>query len=100
METSFEAFLRNNFPKAMKKSLLLMDSFKSCVILHVGIFTASKPGLGQGNVFTPVCQSFCSQGVVYTPLRQTLPQGRHPSRQTAPGQTHPPPRQTPAPEGN
>ena len=25
--------------------------------------TARKRGLGQANVFTPVCQSFCSQGV-------------------------------------
>ena len=26
------------------------------------LFTARKRSLGQGNVFTPVCQSFCSQG--------------------------------------
>ena len=26
------------------------------------IFTDSKQSLGQGNVFTSVCQSFCSQG--------------------------------------
>ena len=42
--------------------------------------------LGKGNVFTSVCQEFCSQGV-YTPL------GRQSSGQTTPGQTphHPPP---------
>ena len=27
------------------------------------IFTAHKRSLGQGNVFTGMCQSFCSQGV-------------------------------------
>ena len=26
------------------------------------VFTTRKRSLGQGNVFTPVCQSFCSQG--------------------------------------
>ena len=46
-----------------------------------------------GNVFTPVSQSFCSQGGVFhnpwadTP-RQT-PLGRHPPGQTPPGQTPP-----------
>ena len=55
--------------------------------------------LRQGNVFTPVCQSFCSQGegvylwsrggVCHTP-GQTPPSG-----QTPPGQTAPPPGQTP-----
>ena len=44
--------------------------------------------LWKGNVFTPVCQSFCSQGVctvharIYTPLSR-------PPRQTPPGQTPP-----------
>ena len=35
--------------------------------------------LRKGNAFTPVCQSFCSQGG-----------GVHPSMQTPPRQTHPP----------
>ena len=50
---------------------------------------------GQSNVFTPVCQSFCSHGGVCPiacwethPLRQTPPIGRH----SPPGQTPPPPR--------
>ena len=44
--------------------------------------------LREGNVFTPVCQSFCSQGglpkcmLEYTP-RET-PWGRHPPGQTPP----------------
>ena len=73
--------------------------------------------LQKGNVFTPVCHSFCSQGEVYTPLgrhplgrhpladtpwqtsvgrypltdTQTLPWQRRPPWQTTPGR-HPPPR--------
>ena len=58
----------------------------------------SATQLWQGNVFTPVCQSFCSQGEgvcgrhiprqTHTP-RQT-PLGRHTPRQThPPGQTSP-----------
>ena len=45
----------------------------------------SATKLWQGNVFTPVCQSFCSQGRC---LADTLP------GQTPPGQTHP--QQTPS----
>ena len=37
-----------------------------CTKMHANhfkhIITARKRSLGQGNVFTPVCQSFCSQG--------------------------------------
>ena len=44
-----------------------------------------QQSLGQGNVFTPVCQSFYSLGV----SGQTSSLGRHPSEQT------PPPRPTP-----
>ena len=32
---------------------------------HECILTTRKRSLGQGNVFTPVCQSFCSQGGVH-----------------------------------
>ena len=48
------------------------------------IFTACKRSLGQGNIFTPVCQLFCSQGGVpgqvpprtrYTPWDQVHPPG-------------------------
>ena len=39
------------------------------------IFTAKKQSLGQGNVFTPVCQSFCSWGgaLCIMPLPVLLP---------------------------
>ena len=72
-------------------------------------FTARKQNLGQGNVFTPDCQSFCSQRVLYTLLPGQIPPqadtptphlGRHPpwadasTRQTPP-QGRQPPRQTP-----
>ena len=50
------------------------------------IFTSRKRSLGQGNVFTPVCQSFCSQGRRVWPIAcwDTFPRvdtslGRHPS---------------------
>ena len=52
--------------------------------------------LRKGDVFTPVCQSFCSQGVYPSacwdmpPPGQTPP-GRHPPRAQPPGQTPPPP---------
>ena len=56
--------------------------------------------LQKGNVFTPVCQSFCSEG-----MSSSLHVGIHnPPGQTPPGQTPPwadtqPPGQTPIPEG-
>ena len=37
--------------------------------------------LPEGNIFTPVCQSFCSQGGWCTPQGRK-PLGRHPPRQT------------------
>ena len=48
---------------------------------------------GQGNIFTPVCHSFCSQGggeVCLSACWDTTPQTRH-----HPPQTRPPPEQTP-----
>ena len=43
------------------------------------IFTVRKRSLGQGNVFTPVCQSFCSRGgACPTTCWDTYPLGRHP----------------------
>ena len=47
-----------------------------------GNLTARKRSLGQGNVFTPVCQSFCSQGEEHS--LGVHPLGRHPPRQTPP----------------
>ena len=52
----------------------------------------------EGYVFTPVCQSFCSQGGTWartppwagTPLGRYTPSGRYPmGRYTPPGQVHP-----------
>ena len=47
------------------------------------LITARKRSLGQGNVFTPVCDSV--HGGVSTPLHAAPP------RADTPGQTHPPP---------
>ena len=45
-------------------NLQLCDSCKSTLKLNrLLIVTARKRSLGQGNVFTQVCVSFCSQGV-------------------------------------
>ena len=67
--------------------------------------TTPKRRLGQGNVFTPVCQSFCSEGVLYChfllwtapillysthPLDGTHPPGQHPLDSTDPHGQHPP----------
>ena len=35
----------------------------------IRIVTAHKRRLGQGNIFTPVCQSFCSWGKVYPSMQ-------------------------------
>ena len=49
------------------------------------IFTARKQSLGQGNIFSSVCQEFCSQGGQY------VPPGRYnPLAGTPPRQVHPP----------
>ena len=71
--------------------------------IHVPLllFTARKWSLGQGNVFTPVYQSFCSQrGVMMslfvmdntTPGQHLLPRQYHPWT-ASPAQTAPPPGQ-------
>ena len=51
----------------------------------------------KGTVFTPVCQSFCSQGghVCLSACWDTHPLGRHPLGRHPPGYT--PPQQTPCP---
>ena len=64
------------------------------------IITARKRSLGQGNIFSSVCQEFCSQEGstwVGTPPRQVHPSlGRYtPQAGTAPRQVHPPGRYTP-----
>ena len=56
-----------------------------CCMGVVIFVTARKWSLGQLNVFTPVCQSFCSRGVS-APLHAGIhiPLGRYTSRQTHP----------------
>ena len=50
------------------------------------IFTARKRSLGQGNIFSSVCQEFCSYGgVCLSACWDTTP----------PGSRHPPPEQVP-----
>ena len=65
--------------------------------MNIYVVATCKRSLGQGNVFMPACQSFCSQGGWCTPPRQTPPRqtplpllGRHPP-ETVPeaGGTHP-----------
>ena len=52
------------------------------------IFTARKRSLGQGNIFSSVCQEFYSQGGV---PRQVPPRaGTPPWAGTPPAQVHPP----------
>ena len=53
---------------------------------HTHFFYRSQTKLRKGNVFTPVCQSFCSQGgVCPSAILGYTPPSRHP-----PGQTSPP----------
>ena len=70
--------------------------------MTIALVTARKRRLGQGNVFTPVCQSFCSRGGVYlwvwgvsasgsggyTPLDTHTPSG-HTPKHTPWTPTHP-----------
>ena len=64
-------------------------------LLKVNFFTASKRSLGQGNIFTSVCQEFCSVGGgVPGPWGGLLPVGGYlvetpPPTVTAAGGTHP-----------
>ena len=56
------------------------------------IVTAHKRSLGQGNIFTPVCQSFCSQGGVPGQVHSPGP-GTPSGPGTPPHQVHHPPDQ-------
>ena len=78
--------------------------YKLILNLHVSDSTNYRPQtkLQEGNVLTPVCQSFCSHGGMcipaciwgrHPPPRQTSPgQKPHPSGQTPPWAGTPPPR--------
>ena len=63
------------------------------------IFTARKRSLGQGNIFSSVCQEFCSRGGgtwAGTPPGQVHPPGRYtPQAGTPPWAGTPPGRYTP-----
>ena len=56
------------------------------------IFTARKRSMGQGNIFSSMCQEFCTQGGVPGQVHHP---GRYPPRQvhppagTPPNQVHP-----------
>ena len=67
------------------------------------IITARKRSLGQGNIFSSVCQEFCSQGgsasvhagipssqELAPPWEQTPPRADTPQEQTLPWSRHPP----------
>ena len=56
--------------------------FRYCILQYVlldFIFIARKRSLGQGNIFSSVCQEFCSQGVCLSTCWDTIPpRTRHP----------------------
>ena len=59
------------------------------------LFTARKRSLGQGNIFTSMCQEFCTQGVstwAGTPQTRYTPRTRYTHRDQLqpPDQVHPP----------
>ena len=67
------------------------------LVFVIFIFTARKRSLGQGNIFSSVCQEFCSRGSASVhagtppPEADTPSKSRHPSReQTLPGAGTPP----------
>ena len=72
--------------------------------LSVPQFLPAATKLGQGNMFTSVCQEFCPQGGrvsagIHPPSRhpppeQTPPQEQTPRADTPPGSRPPPPRET------
>ena len=48
------------------------------------IFTARKRSLGQGNIFSSVCQEFCSEGGLPQCILGYPPRSRHPLQEQAP----------------
>ena len=64
-------------------------STQNSYVKFIRVFYRRQTKLRKGNIFTPICQSFCSQGGC-TPPTQTSP-GRHPlSGQTPLPNRHPP----------
>ena len=66
----------------------------------MAFITARKRGLGQGNIFSSMCQESCLQGSgsasvhawIPTPPPHPRPRSRHTLEQKSPGSRHPPPR--------
>ena len=87
--TTRKVMPRNN---DKSKQTLTNQQWCSPYLKSAQLVTARKRSLGQGNAFTPICQSFCPKGVVYTPRADT-PLGRHPpphpETATKAGGTHP-----------
>ena len=75
-------FRKNSNRKAMYLTQLISPKFKIDRYAIVVLFLLCANEVAERQCFTPVCQSFCSQGEVYTPL------GRHPPADT-PWQTSP-----------
>ena len=57
-------FAKNIDMSTMVKTEVFLGYLLEMLGSELHIFTARKRNLGQCNVFTPVCQSFCSQGGV------------------------------------
>ena len=55
-------FAKNIDMSTMVKTEVFLGYLLEMLGSELHIFTARKRNLGQCNVFTPVCQSFCSQG--------------------------------------
>ena len=55
-------FAKNIDMSTMVKAEVFLGYLLEMLGSELHIFTARKRNLGQCNVFTPVCQSFCSQG--------------------------------------
>ena len=79
--------IRHNDYAAFNRDLLVLWRNKNPGInqVQVSIFTARKRSLD--NIFTGVCQQFCSQGGVCS--RRGVPGGDPPGTATAAGGTHP-----------
>ena len=90
---------RNSNSKHIKKVILIQFAFQKLNCSRVNlIFTARKRSLRR-LFFTPVCQSFCSQGGRCLPqcmMGYTPPGSRHsPGKQIPPGKQTPSGKQTP-----
>ena len=81
---------KNNLPKVLNCVIHLSCFWRvlSGSQANKLIVTARKRSLGQGNVFTPVCQSVCSRGVLWCHFCYGQ---HHPLDSTAPPDSTPPP---------